>query len=70
MEVTLDDVHLEVSQQDESGPRAAIGSVLDGKDALRLSIRQLLLMPQGMQLSSANLPSRHCAVSGAAISSV
>ena len=60
MVVTLDDVHLEVSQQDESGPRAAIGSVLEGKDALRLSIRQLLLMPQGVQL-----PFRHCDVTGA-----
>ncbi|BDA48871.1 hypothetical protein COCOBI_12-5540 [Coccomyxa sp. Obi] len=47
IEVTLDDVHLEVSQQDESGPRGAIGSTLEGKDSLRLSIRQLLLTPQG-----------------------
>ncbi len=65
MVVTLDDVHLEVSQQDESGPRAAIGSVLEGKDALRLSIRQLLLMPQGV-----HLPFRHCDVTGAETSTL
>lgn len=59
MEVTLDDVHLEVSQQDESGPRAAIGSVLEGKDALRLSMRQLLLTPQGVHLYSSDLHSWH-----------
>lgn len=50
IEVTVDDIQLEVSQQDESGPRMAVGGILEGKDALRLSIRQLLLTPQGMPL--------------------
>ncbi len=46
----MDDLQLEVSQQDESGPRMAVGGNLEGKDALRLSIRQLSLTPQGRPL--------------------
>ena len=45
-EVSLSDVTLTVSQQDAPGPYTALGGPLEGRDALRLYVRQLLLLPE------------------------
>ena len=45
-EVLVSDVTLTVSQQDAPGPHTALGGPLEGRDALRLCVRQMLLLPE------------------------
>ena len=47
VDLSLEDVHISVSQQDEPGPRLSPGSDLHGKDALLFSVRRLSLEPHG-----------------------
>ncbi len=46
LEVSISDVSLTVSQQDAPGPYTGLGGALEGRDSLRLYVRQLLLMPE------------------------
>lgn len=47
VDVSVEDVHISISQQDEPGPRLSPVSDLQGSDALRFSIRRLSLEPHG-----------------------
>ena len=53
VDLSLEDVHISVSQQDEPGPRLSPGSDLQGKDALQFSVRRLSLEPHGQHIFSA-----------------
>ena len=46
-EVVVSDLRVTYSQQDEPGPYPGLGGPLEGRDAIRLGIRQLLILPRG-----------------------
>ena len=52
VDVSVEDVHISISQQDEPGPRLSPVSDLQGCDALRFSIRRLSLEPHGRKMNN------------------
>ena len=47
VEVVVSDMRITYTQQDEPGPYPGLGGPLEGRDAVRLGIRQLLILPRG-----------------------
>ena len=47
VEVVVSDMRVTYGQQDEPGPYPGLGGPLEGRDAVRLGIRQLLILPRG-----------------------
>ena len=55
LEVAVTDIRITYSQQDEPGPYSGLGGPLEGRDAVRLGIRQLLVLPRGDHSSARQL---------------
>ena len=48
LDVSLEDVHITISQEDKPGPSLSPCRDLQGRDALRFSVRRLSLGPHGV----------------------
>ena len=52
LDVSLEDVHITISQEDKPGPSLSPCRDLQGRDALRFSVRRLSLGPHGLSRST------------------